>query len=64
MTYHIHLIVESELDETVAELEANSIESLQEQLGKAEKAMAKYEGQREMEAELRLELDQESLLEN
>lgn len=51
MNYQFHLIVESELEEIVAELKTNSIEGLEGEIRKAEKAIKDYEDKKEAEAQ-------------
>ena len=55
MTYNIHLIVESELDEVVCELSTSAgISDLEENVvRKAEMAIKKYESDKEYEAQAR-----------
>ena len=49
MNYEFYLTITSELDEIVAEIKANSLESLEEQLRKAEHAIKKYEADKKDE---------------
>ena len=47
MKYIYRLIVESELDEVVCELEAGSLESLEEQIAKVQVMVQHYENKQE-----------------
>ena len=51
MDYTFILEVESELDEKVIRIEALTLESLEEQLGKVEKAIKAYEIDKEVQAQ-------------